>query len=57
MLKQVQHDTLFSVTLNLFQGLQFEGVKNHPLNAPPKKTKTKEEMLKQVQNDGPTSSE
>jgi len=25
----------------LFQGLQFEGVKKHPLNAPPKKIKTK----------------
>ncbi len=26
----------FFVTLNSFQGLQFEGVKKHPLNAPPK---------------------
>jgi len=33
----------------LFQGLQFEGVKKHPLNTPPKKTKN--EMLKQVQHD------
>jgi len=31
----------------LFQGLQFEGVKKHPLNAPPKKIKAKAEMLKQ----------
>jgi len=43
--------TFCFVTLNLFQGLQFEGIGKHPLNAPPKKIKAKDEMLKQVQHD------
>jgi len=33
--------TSFLVTLNLVQGLQFDGVRRHPLNAPPKKLKAK----------------
>jgi len=35
----------------LFQGLQFDGVRRHPLNAPPKKIKTKEEIPDQARND------
>jgi len=36
--------TFCFVTLNLFQGLQFEGIGKHPLNAPPKKIKAKDEI-------------